>query len=102
MSHDHNPHFEPAKHPKLISFFGAVGSLLLFLIILAITYIPSDKEPVEGNITAMREATLEENSALDMRKLKEVKLVDPVGKIYKIPVADAMDITAAKLQKEDG
>ena len=100
MSHD-NPHFEPAKYPKLISFLGAVGSLFLFLIILAITYISSDKEPVEGNIAAMREATLEENSALDARKANELKLVDAVGKIYKIPVSDAMDLTAAKLQKED-
>lgn len=94
---DHHSEESPSAK-KLFSFLGVVGSMLLFLLILAITYIPSDKAPVEGNITAMREAVLEENAAADAKKLNEVKVLDPTAGIYKIPVTDAIDLTAAKLQ----
>ena len=89
---------DPPSAKKLFSIMGIVGSMLLFFIILAITYIPKDREPVEGNIVAMREATLEENTATDQEKLNEVKVIDPNARIFKIPVSDAMDLTAAKLQ----
>ena len=97
-SHGNSEHFKPAKYPQLLTFLGVVGSMLLFLVILAITYIPSDKAPVEGNIVAMREATFEANYAAQRKSIDETKVVDPTSGIYKIPVSDAIDITAAKLQ----
>ena len=100
-AHENNAHFTPAKYPKALSFLGAVGSMLLFFFILALTYMQSDKEPVEGNIATIRENTLKENYAADKRKFNEAKLLDPATGIYKIPVADAIDITAAKLQSSN-
>ncbi|MGB0371262.1 MAG: hypothetical protein ACPGN3_07895 [Opitutales bacterium] len=95
---DHDSHNEPSQYSKVFSFVGVLGSMLLFLVILMITYIPSDKEPVGANVSSLREATLEENSAADRRKLNEVKAVDPVAGIYKIPVSDAIELTVAKLE----
>ena len=98
--HGNSEHFKPARYPQLPTFLGVVGSMLLFLLILAISYIPSDKDPVEGNIAEMREATFAENYAAQRKAINETRVVDPNAGIYKIPVSDAIDLTAAKLQSE--
>ena len=98
--HGNSEHFKPANYPQLPTFLGVIGSMLLFLLILAISYIPSSKEPVGANIDAIQDATFEENYAAQRKAFNEVKVVDPNAGIYKIPVTDAIDLTAAKLQSK--
>lgn len=85
---------------SVLTVVGIIGSMLLFAIILGLTYIPSSKEAVNQEIVDKRLATRASIDAAGARALDEAALIDVEKKIYKIPVEQAVGLTIAKLRGE--
>ena len=92
MEHD-NP------SSPLLTVVGVIGSMLIFVLILGIAYLPGRNEPVNQQIVDMRTATKESVDASGAKALNEAALIDAENKIYKIPVDQAVALTIEKLQR---
>ncbi|MCH2155489.1 MAG: hypothetical protein MK080_05760 [Opitutales bacterium] len=90
-------HDKPSS--PLLTVVGVIGSMLIFVLILGIAYLPGRNEPVNQQIVDMRTATKESVDASGAKALNEAALIDAENKIYKIPVDQAVALTIEKLQQ---
>jgi hypothetical protein len=83
-----------------LSLIGAFGSLLLFLFILFVTYLPQrDQDPL-AQTTQQRLEILQEVEATAARDLASLEVVDPQQKTFKSPVDRAMELTVQEYKEK--
>ncbi len=84
----------------MLSIVGALGSILLFLFILFLTYLPQrDQDPL-ARTTQQRLEYLREVEANSTREMNSLEEADPRINSYKIPVARAMELTVQEYKEK--
>jgi len=83
----------PSTKNQVISFAGAVGAILIFLLILFVAYLPNRPAPVDEEIDAERRAKAEEALTAGQKKLSEYSVVDAEEGLVTIPIDRAMELT---------
>ncbi|WOO43649.1 hypothetical protein [Rubellicoccus peritrichatus] len=82
-----------------LSFVGAVGSLLLFLFIIFIAYLPNRPGSVNEDIVENRLNNLATVRAAQKDVATEYAWVNEKEGVVRIPVSQAMKLTAERLGK---
>lgn len=82
-----------------LSFAGAVGSLLLFLFIIFIAYLPNRPSPVNEGIVENRLNNLATVRAAQTDAATTYAWIDEKKGTVRIPVTQAMTLTAERLGK---
>ena len=84
----------------MMSILGALGSLLLFLFILFVTYLPQrDQDPL-ARTTEQRLEYLREVETTAAREMTSLEVADPTSQTYKIPVDRAMELTIQEYKEK--
>lgn len=89
------------KSDITLSIVGIVGSFLLFALILALAYLPGDKQSsVDMNLRESRKQMLAQNQAEQKDLLTSYEVVDAQNGIVRIPLEQAIDLTIAEMAEE--
>jgi len=89
---------EPSSN-MLISLLGSAGALLLFALIIWLTYIPTRSDKVDIATRTQRENQLVETKARATKTLNNYSIVNSAEGIYRIPIEKAMQLTVESYQK---
>ncbi|GHC06185.1 hypothetical protein [Cerasicoccus arenae] len=105
MSDAHDLHGAPeTSHSNLmLSILGALGTLLLFALIIVIAYyIPAkEREPVNAEIVSERQATLAELKAKETELATSYGVVDQTKGVVRIPIERAMELVVPRLNETE-
>ena len=82
-----------SKSNTLLSFLGAVGAILIFVLILFVAYLPNRPAPVDAAVVADRQLKADEARANGIKKLTSLEVIDAEAGVARIPIEDAMLIT---------
>ena len=91
-------HSENNMRSRLLTFVGALGALLIFVLLLLIAYIPNRPAAVDAEVNAKRKAKAAESIAQGKAKLTGA-VVDADKQKVRIPIERAMLVTVESYQK---
>jgi len=102
MSDTHEETPPPPTFPNwLLSVLGIAGSIIVLMVVLAVSYYNSrPTQTVDANIAATRKQLLSQTLAAENDLYSNYSWVDQKKNIVRIPVAEAMKKMAARLDKE--
>lgn len=75
------------------TFFGCLGAILIFALIIFLAYLPNRPAPVDQTIAETRQAKADEARAAGISKITNYA-VNPDGSV-RIPVEAAMELVVA-------
>ena len=84
---------------KILTIVGVVGTLLLFVLILYLAYLPNRAGPVDKARIEQRKQNLAENQASEIERATTYAWVDRENGIVRIPIEKAMDLTVKDWQE---
>lgn len=90
---------ETSHSNYLLSIVGAVGSLLLFALVIFIAYLPNRPEPVNAQIVENRLNNLAELEAKQTEQASTYGWINQKDGVVRIPISQAMDIASTRLAK---
>lgn len=100
---DHDLHGAPeTSHSNMIlSIIGALGTLLLFALLIYIAYyVPAQRmDAATGNIAAQRKETLAQTQAQAANTASTYKVVDAEKGVVRIPIERAMELVVPRLNE---
>jgi hypothetical protein len=79
---------QPSKTNKVATFFGSLGAILIFALVIYVAYLPNRPEPIDAQANAERLARAEEATAQGIAKISDYAVAAD-GSIQ-IPVEEAM------------
>jgi hypothetical protein len=82
----------------VLSIVGIIGSLLLFLLILWLTYLPTRQGKVDATLRMEREAMLTSSKAAAIQSLSAYEKVPGTVETFRIPIEQAMELTVLEYQ----
>lgn len=85
---------EPPRGPFLHTVLGWVGVILIFVIILAVTYYPNQAPPVDEARAQERLSVRKDLDATYRGEVAEYKVLDAPNGVYRIPISEAMELIA--------
>lgn len=88
----HSEQHVPGRLPVGVTLAVGFAGILLFVLIIWIAYVRNPKEGVDAALVAQRESDLKAIQAQGMEKITSYGVVDAQAGIYRIPVADAMEL----------
>lgn len=88
---------ETSHSNYLLSFLGAVGSLLLFAFILFLAYLPNRPPPVDQEIVNSRLENLAQTRATQRDLASSYGWVNRQEGVVRIPTERAMELAIARL-----
>ena len=88
---------QPTFSNYTLSIIGALASLLLFLFIMFVAYLPTRPEPVDASIVEERTGRLETHQAEQQALVNTCEWIDEQNGIARIPVAHAKEIIVERL-----
>lgn len=93
---------EVSKSSNALTFFGALGAMLIFALIILVAYLPNRPDPVNEEIAATRKSKAAESIAMGKAKLEGYEVVNAEAGVVRIPIELAMEqtITAYKSAAE--
>ncbi len=94
---DEHGALETSHSNFLLSVVGAVGSMLLFALIIAIAYVPNRPQPVNEDIVQQRKDNLTEVRAAQAKAADNYSWVNEQEGVVRIPISQAMQLTAQRL-----
>jgi hypothetical protein len=83
----------------ILSFFASAGFLLLFALIIWLTYLPTYSSDVNPTTRMEQEAKLVESRAAATKLLENYSIVNPAAGVYRIPIEKAMELTVEHYRK---
>lgn len=90
-------HTASESNSKLVvSAVASIGFLLLFALIIWLTYIPTRSTDVNVAQRTERETKLAETKAAAIDLLENYSIVTPTAGVCRIPIEQAMELTVAK------
>ena len=98
MSATEHPASE-GRSKLVLSAVASAGFLLLFALIIWLTYIPTYSSDVNPVTRAEQERKLVETKAEATKLLENYSIVNPTDGIYRIPIKQAMELTVDKYRK---
>ncbi len=96
-SHEKTP-TQPTLSNYTLSLIGAVLSLLLFVFIVFIAYLPNRPAPVDQELVQTRATRLAELNAAQAELADSYKWVNKPEGVVRIPIERAMELTVQRLQ----
>lgn len=103
MSDDHDLHGAPeTSHSNFtLSVIGALGTMLLFgLLIYIAYYVPAtDREPANAELVEQRKATLSEMKAAETSAATSYKMLNKETGQVQIPIEQAMQLVVPQLNE---
>lgn len=94
-----DPHQDTSRTNFLLTFAGALGSILLFVIILLITYVPERPSSVNAAQAQARTERLQELQAKHRQELTTYEVIDRTEGVVRIPIDRAMELTVRDLER---
>ena len=82
-----------------ITLIASAAGILLFGLIIWITYLPTHSDNVNAGMKAEREQKLVETKAKASETLNNYSVVSKSEGIYRIPIDQAMELTVKSFQK---
>lgn len=92
-------HQDTSRTNFLLTFAGALGSILLFVIILLITYVPERSAPVNAAEVQARTERLQELQAKHRQELTSYAVINAGEGVVRIPISRAMELTVRDLER---
>ena len=86
-----------ASNSKLATFFGSLGAILLFVLVISLAYLPHLPEPIDTEVNEERQAKADEARAAGIAKISEYA-VNADGSVQ-IPVEEAMSLVTDEYKK---
>jgi len=83
----------------ILSLIGSAGFILLFGLIIWLTYIPTRPGKVDAATRSLQEQKLIELKAKATQTLNSYAVVSKPDGIYRIPIERAMELTVESYQK---
>jgi hypothetical protein len=80
------------------TFFGSLGAILIFGLIIFLAYLPNRAAPINEEVSATRRAKAAESRAAGIQKISNFEMINAESGIARIPIADAMSLTVAAYQ----
>lgn len=91
---------EPSDSKVLLSALGWIGVIFLFILIVAIAYLPRQAPSTESIAAAERMQIRNEITAEQIRLVGSYEWINQPEGIVRIPVSRAMELTVDELRKE--
>lgn len=109
QSHYSSKEQKPFGLQSLFSILGVLGSLLIFIFIIIIAYLPNRSESVDSERIKERELNLKQNKAAQQSQANSYGWIDKTAGVIRIPIDEAVELAVEKLaqkqhqdiQKED-
>jgi hypothetical protein len=89
---------EASNTNKLATFLGSLGAILIFVLILAIAYLPNRPPPVDEAIAEQRRNQADEAIAAGRNKITGYEVINAEKRIARIPIQEAKEITLKAYQ----
>lgn len=89
---------KPSQRSVLFSFFGILGTFLLFLLIVFIAYLPNRPGPVDTQQVEDRKAKLADYRAKVDKDIDSYGWVNQPKGVVRIPVSEAMKLTVRRYE----
>ena len=90
-----------SKSNFLLTILGSLGAILIFALILFLSYLPNRPDPVDAEVVAERQAKADESRAAGIKKLNSLELIDPISGIARVPIDEAMRHTVEKYKTKE-
>ena len=91
---------EPSDSTVLLSALGWIGVCLVFLVIVAVAYLPNRASSTEEKNAAIRYQIRNEVRAEQTRLVNSYEWVNQPEGVVRIPVDRAVELTVEELRKE--
>jgi hypothetical protein len=86
------------SNQKLLSFIGIAGAFLIVAVLAAVMVSKNQPPPLDQKRIAERKAALAEIRAADAKALGTNEVIDPGKGIFRLSIANAMDLTVKEYQ----
>ena len=108
-SHYSSKKQRPFGLQSFFSILGVLGSLLIFIFIIIIAYLPNRSESIDSERIKERELNLKQNKAAQQSQANNYGWIDKTAGVIRIPIDEAVELAVEKLaqkqhkdmQKED-
>ncbi len=77
---------------RVATFLGIIGTILVFVLVMFLAYLPNRAEPVDAELIQQRKNLLSETRADGISKLNQYAVINADEGTVKIPVERAMSI----------
>ncbi|MEX0326613.1 MAG: hypothetical protein AB3N33_11060 [Puniceicoccaceae bacterium] len=91
---------EPSDSTVLISALGWIGVCLVFLLVVAVAYLPNRAVPQEEKDAAIRYQIRNEVRGEQTRLVNSYEWINQAEGVVRIPVERAVELTVEELRKE--
>lgn len=88
-----------SKSNLIISLLASAAGILLFALILWLTYLPTHSDRADANLRMERESKLTSLRAGAEQLLENYGMVNAADGIYRIPIEQAMQLTVETYQQ---
>lgn len=92
---------ESPKLNQFLTFTGIVCSILIFVVILYVAYLPGRPPAVDISVSEKRLQTANEARAAGLAKITVFEVIDAEAGIVRIPIQEAMDLTVSEYQSTE-
>ncbi len=82
-----------------ITLFASVAGILLFALIIWLTYLPTHSSQVDAALKSQRELQLVETKAKATETLSNYAMISSTDGIVRIPIEQAMELTVETYQQ---
>jgi hypothetical protein len=88
---------ENSAQKQLVSFLAIVGSILLFVLVIYLAYLPNRPAPVDAQLIESRQQQLAEVEAAGKSALRDYRIVNRNEGVVVVPIERAMLLTVQEL-----
>lgn len=85
---------------SLFSILGVLGTLLIFIFIIIIAYLPNRSESVDSERIKERELNLKQNKAAQQSQANSYGWIDKTAGVIRIPIDEAVELAVEKLTQK--
>lgn len=84
---------EPTLSNNVLTFIGSIGAILIFALIIFITYLPTVADPADQKANEDRQAAADSVRAAGAAKLEGYEVLNKEAGTVRIPIEDAKALT---------
>jgi hypothetical protein len=93
-------HPTTSKQTLIVSFLAVIGSLLLFMLVIYLAYLPNRPAPVDAHLIEARKQQLAEVDASGQAALRDYRIVNREAGVAVIPIERAMTIIVREFNSQ--
>jgi hypothetical protein len=89
-----------SKQTHIVSFLAIVGTILLFVLVICLAYLPHRPEPVDAHLIESRKQQLAEVNASGHAALRDYRIVNRDEGVAVVPIERAMSLTVQEFSQQ--